>query len=73
MNLFEYDNQMQKESHLEMLIALFEAYYAARKNKRAKHSQIAFEFDHESRLIALRDAIEGKRSTNPYPLMAFVL
>lgn len=71
MNLFDYDNQIQKESKLEMLEALFEAYYAARKNKRNKHSQIAFEFDHETKLIALRDAIVA-REYEPLPSIAFV-
>lgn len=54
-----------------MLEALFEAYYAARKNKRNKHSQIAFEFDHETKLIALRDAIAARRY-EPLPSIAFV-
>ena len=69
--LKEEDNQVQKESNLEMLIALFEAYYAARKNKRNKHSQIAFEFNHETELIALRDTIVA-REYEPLPSIAFV-
>jgi len=46
MNLFNYDNQVRKEDALLMLQELFEAYYAARKNKRNKPSAISFEFDH---------------------------
>ena len=54
-----------------MLQELFEAYYAARKNKRNKPSQISFEFEHESKLIVLRDAIMT-REYKPLPSIAFV-
>ena len=36
-----------------------------------KHSQIAFEFDDKSKLIALRDAIDS-REYEPLPSIAFV-
>lgn len=71
MNLFNYDNQVRKEDALLMLQELFEAYYAARKNKRNKPSAISFEFDHQSKLIALRDAIVA-REYEPLPSIAFV-
>jgi hypothetical protein len=71
MNLFDYDKQLQKEQKQKMLQELFEAYYAARKNKRNKLSQISFEFDCESKIIALRDAIVA-REYEPLPSIAFV-
>jgi len=71
MNLFDYYEQFQKEQKLIMLQELFEAYYTARRNKRNRPSQISFEFDYESKIIALRDAIMA-REYEPLPSIAFV-
>jgi len=39
-NLFSKQESLDKS---QLLVDLFDAYYAARKNKRAKESQLAFE------------------------------
>ena len=67
-DLFSRQDTLEKN---QLLVDLFDAYYAARKNKRDKQSQLAFEWEHESRLIALRDAIMN-RSYEPLPSIAFV-
>jgi len=67
-DLFSRQETLEKS---QLLVDLFDAYYAARKNKRGKQSQLAFEWEHESRLIALRDAVIN-RSYEPLPSIAFV-
>ncbi len=67
-NLFSRQESLDKS---QLLVDLFDAYYAARKNKRAKESQLAFEWEYESRLIALRDNITN-RVYEPLPSIAFV-
>jgi RNA-directed DNA polymerase len=52
--------------------AMFEAYYACRKNKRNTRSALAFELDFERRIFALADAVfDG--TWHPLPSTAFVV
>lgn len=67
-DLFSRQDTLEKS---QLLVDLFDAYYAARKNKRAKQIQLAFERKYESHLIALRDDIVH-RSYEPLPSIAFV-
>jgi len=71
LSLFDIDNQNLKKESSQILLELFEAYYSARKTKRSKASAIAFEFDHESKILALRDAIINK-SYEPLASIAFI-
>ena len=58
MNLF---TQEQTQNNEALLLGLFEAYRNARKNKRAKRTQVAFEFDHEKKLMRLYKSIVNRR------------
>ena len=54
-----------------LLLGLFEAYRDARKNKRAKRTQVAFEFDHEKKLMRLHKSIVNRRY-KPLQSTAFI-
>ncbi|MCF6243612.1 MAG: RNA-directed DNA polymerase [Sulfurovum sp.] len=58
MDLF---TQEQENNNDALLLGLFEAYRDTRKNKRDKRTQVAFEFDHEKKLIRLHKNIVNKR------------
>jgi len=58
MNLF---TQNEAQNNDALLLGLFEAYRDARKNKRAKRTQVAFEFDHEKKLMQLHKDIISRR------------
>ena len=42
-------SDIERQDNELLLVELFKAYRSARKNKRAKRSQLAFEFEHEKR------------------------
>ena len=58
MNLFTLDDEKDNDA---LLLGLFEAYADARKNKRGKRTQVAFEFDHEKKLMRLHKSIVNRR------------
>lgn len=58
MDLFE---QEQTQNNDALLLGLFEAYRDARKNKRTKRTQVAFEFEHEKKLMRLHKSILNRR------------
>jgi len=58
MNLF---TQNEEQNNDALLLGLFEAYRDARKNKRAKRTQVSFEFDHEKKLMRLHKDIINRR------------
>jgi len=58
MNLFTLEQEKNDDA---LLIGLFEAYRDARKNKRTKRTQVAFEFDNEKKLIRLHKSILNRR------------
>ena len=68
MNLFTLEKEKKDE---ELLLGLFEAYRDARKNKRAKRTQVAFEFDHEKKLMRLHKSIVNRRY-KPLQSTAFI-
>ena len=68
MDLF---TQEKTENDDALLLGLFEAYRDARKNKRAKRTQVAFEFDHEKKLMRLHKNIVNKRY-KPLRTTAFI-
>ncbi len=55
----------------KLLVDLFEAYYAARKNKRSSYSVMEYEVNYESRLIALADRL-CDRSYTPKKSICFI-
>jgi len=57
-DLFTY---VKHDSDNQILLSLFKAYRNARKNKRAKRSQVAFEYAYESKLIKLHKDIMNRR------------
>jgi len=68
MNLFSQDEEQNNDA---LLLGLFEAYRDARKNKRAKRTQVAFEFDHEKKLMRLHKSIINRRY-KPLQSTAFI-
>lgn len=58
MNLFTMEQKVQEE---HLLVDLFDAYIDARRHKRAKRTQLAFEFEHEKRLLRLHKQIINRR------------
>ena len=48
-------------SHEQLLTAVFEAYYDARRNKRNTASQLRFEMNLEENLVALTEELESGR------------
>lgn len=62
---------VQKEDENLLLLNIFEAYEDARKNKRAKISQIEFEYYYERNLIKLHKEIIN-RTYKPLPSTAFI-
>ena len=68
MNLFTQDEEQNNDA---LLLGLFEAYRDARKNKRAKRTQVAFEFDHEKKLMRLHKNIVNRRY-KPLQSTAFI-
>jgi len=68
MNLF---TQHEEQNNDALLLGLFEAYRDARKNKRAKRTQVAFEFEHEKKLMRLHKSIENRRY-KPLQSTAFI-
>lgn len=58
MDLFALE---EKKNNNAFLLDLFEAYREARKNKRGKRTQAAFEFDHEKKLMRLHKNIVNRR------------
>jgi len=58
MNLFTSEEEQNNDA---LLLGLFEAYRDARKNKRAKRTQVAFEFEHEKKLMRLHKSIVNRR------------
>ena len=67
-NLFSLS---KKEQDRELLVDIFKAYRSARKNKRAKKSQLEFEFNYESKLIKLHKDIVA-RKYKPLQSTAFI-
>jgi hypothetical protein len=61
----------QQESDKALLVALFKAYKDARKNKRAKKSQLLFEYEYERKLIKLHKQIIN-RTYKPLRSSAFI-
>ena len=61
----------EKEQNRELLVDIFKAYRSARKNKRAKKSQLEFEFNYESKLIKLHKEIIQRKYT-PLQSTAFI-
>ena len=61
----------KKEQDRELLVDIFKAYRCARKNKRAKKSQLEFEFNYESKLIKLHKDIV-QRKYKPLQSTAFI-
>lgn len=61
----------KKEKDRELLVDMFKAYRCARKNKRAKKSQLEFEFHFESKLIKLHKEIL-QRKYKPLQSTAFI-
>lgn len=68
MDLFSLSRQ---ESDKTLLVELFKAYKDARKNKRAKKSQLLFEFEYERKLIKLHKQIVN-RTYKPLKSSAFI-
>lgn len=56
----------------KLLQDIFQAYFDARKNKRNTHSQLAFEIDLESHLVALAEEIYERRY-KPSPSFCFIV
>ena len=67
-NLF---SEMERQNDEQLLVDLFKAYRDARKHKRNKRSQLAFEMHHERKLIALHKSIVARRY-QPLPSIAFL-
>lgn len=68
MDLFTLDKAKDDEA---LLVDLFEAYRDARRNKRAKRTQVAFEFDYERKLLKLHRQIIN-RKYKPLQSTAFI-
>ena len=68
MNLFTYEKEKDNK---QLLVDIFKAYRDARKNKRAKKSQLEFEFHYESKLIKLHKQIVARRY-KPLQSTAFI-
>ena len=58
MDLLECSYQNQ---YNEIFLALFHVYEKARKNKRSKKTQLAFEFNYEPNLVSLCDDMVRKK------------
>ncbi|MES2398320.1 MAG: hypothetical protein V4549_20065 [Bacteroidota bacterium] len=56
----------------DISLDLFNAYFAARQNKRNTCNQLKFEYGFESNLLALNDEIVN-RKYKPLPEMAFMV
>ena len=56
----------------DISLDLFNAYFAARQNKRNTYNQLKFEYGYESNLLALNDEIINRKYT-PLPEMAFIV
>lgn len=68
MNLFTLEKDKDDK---QLLVDMFKAYRDARKNKRAKKSQLEFEFNFESKLIKLHKQIVN-RKYKPLQSTAFI-
>ncbi len=68
MDLFTLEKE---KSDKQLLVDIFKAYRDARKNKRAKKSQLEFEFNFESKLIKLHKQIVN-RKYSPLHSTAFI-
>lgn len=67
-DLFSLDAKVQED---QLLVDLFQAYRDARKNKRAKRTQVQFEFEYERKLIKLHKQIIN-RKYKPLRSTAFI-
>ena len=68
MDLFTQEKTQNNDA---LLLGLFKAYRDARKNKRVKRTQVAFEFDHEKKLMRLHKNIVNRRY-KPLQSTAFI-
>ena len=68
MDLFTQETTQNNDA---LLLGLLEAYRDARKNKRDKRIQVAFEFDHEKKLMRLHKSIVNRRY-KPLQSTAFI-
>ena len=59
MDLFSLNKEDEDDT---LLVELFSAYRDARKNKRNKRTQVAFEVDYERKLMRLHKSIVGRRT-----------
>lgn len=64
-------SEIERRNDKQLLVDLFKAYRDARRHKRSKRSQLAFEMHHERKLIALHKSIV-ERHYRPLPSIAFV-
>jgi len=58
MHLFTHNEAQNNDA---LLLGLFEAYVDARKNKRGKRTQVAFEFEQEKKIMRLYKSIVNRR------------
>lgn len=56
----------------DISLDLFNAYFAARQNKRNTYNQLKFEYSYESNLLLLNDEIINRKYV-PLPEMAFIV